>query len=453
MNDFPSDDDAEEQFRALDDAAASELNAVSDQLFATTNAMQSVVTMSEPVRADAISIARDILRLLKVKFGEVTVRTGLSLKSREEGQAIGGLTAVGEIYSQLLAWARGVDATIMNDPSVRAAIDAFGVIGYMAKREALRIARDSKDMFLATSIAQQLDSISGKYLNSSEQNLDKLLERIEHGIDRVLDRVQDLTMTGAGISRSKIDLGGGMESAPIAGQSMQMGGAMKRNAETLLAEDMAAKAETARLAAQQSRARRDGNAATPPRTTNRTTARQARAAQPTATTNTISGNAPRAARLNPMRMMGTDGHHHDDEHHHDPMQQMLQQRLLAARLNAMRVRNSNRLHHDDHHHDHHHHGHHGHHPDPHHKDPHHAKDDVKKSTMEKLPEGIKADMLKGFKAFDMSDMKPVPESTKSQVSSQSVNPSSGLKPPPTPPVAPAIDPITNQPLPGKGAHR
>ena len=442
MDDFPS-DDAEEPFRALDDDAAAELDAVSEQLFAAAVAMQSITTMSEPVRADAIAIARDILRLLKVTFGEVTTLTGLNLKSREEGLALGGLTAVGTIYSQLLAWARGIDGSIMSDPSVLAAIDAFGVIGYMAKREALRIARTSKDMFLATSLAQQLDTIGGKYLNPQEKNVGKLLERIEHGIDRVLSRVQDLTISGAGVSQSKNDLGGGMSNTPVAGQSMQQGAdgnknrdaVGKRNAEAMMAEEAAAQAEAARIAAQNAAKAKKENRPAPARPApgaarqNTQTVRaqaqsQRNSASNAAVTGTAAANATAAQmqnRVNNARMANIHNQHaHEEDDHHQQEQQALQRQLAAARDAARKAA---------------------------------SKATAAAAQKQQTKPAINADMLKGFKGFDMSGMKPVPETTKPQVSSQTVNPSNGLKPPPTPPVAPAIDPITNQPIPGKGIGR
>jgi hypothetical protein len=437
MDEFPSDDN--EIFRALDDEVASELDAVSEQLFAATESMQAVATMSEPVRADAISIARDILRLLKVTFGEVTVLSGLNLKSREEGLALGGLTAVGEIYSQLLAWARGIDGSIMSDPSVLAAIDAFGVIGYMAKREALRIARTSKDMFLATSLAQQLDTIGGKYLNPQEKNVGKLLERIEHGIDRVLNRVQDITLSGVAVSQSKNELGGGNKTAPIAGQALQQNAnainsrdaGNARNAEALAAEQLAAQAETARIAA---RAKKEGRQPAPARPApgaNRQPAQPPRAqtprppstnAIPTAvgTANTTAAQMQNRITNARMANIHNEQSHHEEEHHQQE-QQALQRQLAAARDAARKAA---------------------------------AKATATAAAQkQQVKPAINADMLKGFKGFDTSGMKPVPEPVKPPISSQSVTPSNGLKPPPTPPVPPVIDPITNQPIGGKGVGR
>lgn len=440
----PSD---EERYLSFEEEAATALERLSEELLESTEAMQSVATMTEPVLADAIAIAREILRKLKVRFGETKVLDALSVRTADETSELDGLSLVAQTLEHLLAWGRAIDASIMGDPSVQAAINAIGQVAVIAKMESLRLAKKSRDMFLADSIRQRMGSINPKFKAPSARTFGALIDTVERGMNRVLTKVQDISMSGAGVSHAK-EQNSFMHTTPIAGQSMQQGvqagkdrdATGRMNTEMLLAQEMTAQAEAARIASQNAaRQRQQGQQAPsaparPTPGTGRQVVQQARAQQqrttttPSTTTNPNAMNtmaATQAARMTALRLANIHQAHEEEEHHHRDQEQVLQRQLQVARDAA-------------------------------------AKAAAQKAAAQKVAASINPNMLKGF------DVKmtgaPVATSTKDymkqQLAAQSVTvPSSGLKPPPVPVAAAVMDPNNpNLPLPpnhhaGKGMAR
>lgn len=339
MDEFLDSDveDKELSLLSFEENAACVLDGLSDELLAYTEAMQSVDTMSEPVRADAVAIAREILRKLKLKFGEVQTMEDLSVGTPEDVTDLDELGLVGQLLDHLLAWGRGIDASIMGDPSVQAAINALGQVAFIAKLESLRLAKLANAIFLNRAIRDRMQQVNAKFKAPSAKTFGALLETIERGMDRVLNRVQDLGVGGAGVSHATKELGGSfMNATPTAGLSQQQGAEAsaaksdavgKKNMEILLAQDMAAQAQAAQIANQNAaKARQQGVTATPAGRTNtgRQALQQARA-QRSSLTSTTNTTAPamtpaQIARMNLMRLAMQQHHHDEDEHHHHPQQ-------------------------------------------------------------------------------------------------------------------------------------
>jgi hypothetical protein len=220
-------DQLEHQRQVLDDAmliaeTATDLDAIGNHLVYTAEQLPDVATMSEPVKRDAIDIAKDILRRLRVVMGEVDPAKGLMMNPEDDIAALGGIRGVAKVYERLLAWGRGVDPSIMQHPSVMSAIQAVGQIGYLAKLDALRVALKNGNTAQAQQLQQDLNFVPGTYTNIQEPNFAGLLDRVERGIDTVLNRVQTISGPGAMVGHSPgKELGSYMSGTPIAGTAMQ----------------------------------------------------------------------------------------------------------------------------------------------------------------------------------------------------------------------------------------
>jgi hypothetical protein len=199
---------------------ASDLDALGNYLLYTASNMQNVATLSEPVRRDAIDIAKEILRKLRITFGDANVMNGLKLPPTDDMGAFTHVKGVAMIFERLLAWGRGVDASVMQHPSVLAGIQAIGQLGYAAKVEALRLARLSGRGTLATTIRDQLASVPSAY-SAKEGKFTDLVDKVERGIDTLMSRVQTISGPGVKIGLSQSAPGGNAMSVPTAGLAQQ----------------------------------------------------------------------------------------------------------------------------------------------------------------------------------------------------------------------------------------
>ncbi len=261
--------------QALGDVAViHDLNLLGDQLLHTAEGMQDISQISEPVRQEAVDIAREILRKLKIGFGSLNVLAGLGIGGDEDVAEMGGVKGVVKVYERLLAWGRGIDASIMQYPTILAATHAIGQLGYALKLEALRLAKLTQNTDHVRQLEQQMGSVPSHYQDFEEESLAALLYRIEQGIDAVLNRVQEINGPGAMVGHSPMkELGSYMQNTPIAGMALQASEAVtnrhaaSKRQQNAMQEGMAQaqRAQLQRLAQQLAGQQRSGGtpAATP----------------------------------------------------------------------------------------------------------------------------------------------------------------------------------------------
>lgn len=334
-------------------ALAVDMETMGNNLLATADRLNDISQLSDPVQRNAIEIAKDILRKLKVTIGDKKLMDGLQMSAQDDRQTFGGIQGVAMVYERLLAWGRGIDASIAQHPSVMAATQAVGQLGYMAKVEALRVATAIGNTVLADRIAARIAAMPDVYKNVSATNFGELLNRVEGGIDTVLNRIQAIQGPGAGVGHTPDkQLGSYMNSAPIAGLAMQLSGdganrdsVGKRNAEVLAAEEAASQAQANRINSMNSeRSRQQGQQTTQPvrqATRGQQAVQQARQQQRTSTTTVTTQNLAtmNAAQRNALlqrnaafRAAHAHDHDHHDDHHHQPIPQKIDPKLINPAL-------------------------------------------------------------------------------------------------------------------------
>lgn len=340
-----------------------DLDAIGDYLLSTATHMADMPTLSEPVRRDAIEIAKEILRKLKVSLGDLNIMEGLKLNPTDDASALGAIKGVAMVYERLLAWGRGLDPSIMQHPSIIAATRAIGQLGYLAKLEALTMARAAGNTLQAKNLAAQLARIDPAYATATDATFGGLLDKVERGIDTVLNRAQVITAPGAKVGHNPgKELGSFMSSTPTAGMSKQLtadGGAgaaranfNKVHADLLAAEQAANLSRAAHAQERQNMSRtRSDPAAPPPQPARPGVARQsvqaARTQRSASTASTatplaaMTGQQLQQAQRNAANFAALHHAHDQAEHaHHDAEQQklaMLNAQRNAAQMNAQRA--------------------------------------------------------------------------------------------------------------------
>lgn len=224
---------------------SADLDAIGNHLLYTATNMQKVHQLSEPVQREAIDIARDILRKLKIAIGSINIMDGLKLRPTDDLATFGGLKGVALVYERMVAYARAVDPGVLQHPSVIAATQAIGQMGYLAKVEAVRMVRMGGHGRLAQSMTNQLGRVHAAYASTSEATMGELVDKVEQGMNTLLSRVQ--TISGPGIkvgAAATNDVG--IAASPTAGLAMQasatgqrIDAALKQNAQLAAQQAMA----------------------------------------------------------------------------------------------------------------------------------------------------------------------------------------------------------------------
>lgn len=338
----------EEEMRIVD--TMTDLEKLGDNLIRSAQSLPDVSTMSEPVRRDAIELAKEILRKLRNVMGDKDPTKGLGINPEDDVAPLGGLIGVAEVYERLLGWARGVDPTIMQHPAIMAAIQALGKLGYISKFEAFRMALLSSDAALADRLQADLDGIPAGYADMDELVFATLIDRVEAGIDTVLNRVQSISGPGASVGHSPgKELGSFMAATPIAGNALQaksegVGGrdAQVRQQQAVQeARASATRAQTQRIASQVAQQQRTAQGANQPSSRGSAQAqlnavRQRLAA---ARRNTSAQMAARNAQMAHMHDHDHDHDHHGPQHHNPQAQQQSQMAQTIAKIDPRLLNN------------------------------------------------------------------------------------------------------------------
>lgn len=239
--------------RALTDVA-NDLDAMGNQLIYTATHMDGVAQLSDPIRRDAVDIAHEILRKLKIGIGNVSLLDGLKMKPTDDMAALGAIKGVALVYERLLAWARANnDSGVFQHPAVLAATQAIGQLGYQAKREAMRMAAVGKNTALVEAIGEQLKRVPQAYSSTADGTFGVLLDKIASGMNTIINRTQQVTVGGAKVGHSfENSHGSTMNAAPIAGIANQVNAAeaIRRNAQALEANIQSQQAAAAKIHSQ-----------------------------------------------------------------------------------------------------------------------------------------------------------------------------------------------------------
>ena len=260
---------------------ANDLNAIGNHLLYTSDNLNDVAQMAEPVRREAVEIAKDILRKLKIALGDLNILDGLKLKPQDDMATLGAIKGVVMVYERLVAWARGIDPTILQHPSVMAATRAVGQLGYLSKLEAYRLAKAAGNSALAEKIKGQLSRIPPYFSEATDTHFGSLLDKVERGIDTVMNRVHEVSGPNAMLGhKASKDISSFMHQAPTAGQAMQLSSdasssrAQKQMA-ILEAQDMAERAQAQRIQAQAAQRAQQAGQQQQPQVQSRAPGRQA----------------------------------------------------------------------------------------------------------------------------------------------------------------------------------
>lgn len=335
-----------------------DLESLGNQLVHTADAtMRPVTDLSQPVQDEAIRIAKDILEKLKIKLGSKQALDGLNMKPGDDIATLGAVSGSAKVFERLLAWARGIDPSIANNPSIAAAISAVGQVGYMAQAEAMRLASAMGNRVMMERIGARLNQL-GAYRPAAGTSFGDLMDRVRGGIDTVL-QMKTITGPGAAVGHTpNKDLGSYMNAAPIAGQAMQTttdgtnrNAVGKINADILRSTEAAAQAQANRINSQmaqrsgQQGQQRSSNSTQSAQLPGRSSSRgsqalaQARRQQSSSVSTTALAQAnlnaaqrnaaiQRNAALRALNVHHDD--HHDDHHPHAPQQMNRMQQLVNA---------------------------------------------------------------------------------------------------------------------------
>lgn len=146
----------------------------------------SIDSLSQPVKLQAIEIAREILEKLKLQFSGSPVLAMLDYTSGQFQRTMTDLSSVITVYKDHLQRACELDVSLMDDPMILTANEAVGFLGAQIKLRALDRAEMTGDMTHAQLIRQELTYLPKQWLNPNYMTSAQALNALEQGLNMVV---------------------------------------------------------------------------------------------------------------------------------------------------------------------------------------------------------------------------------------------------------------------------
>jgi hypothetical protein len=218
-------DDAYQAFMSLNEGIIGDgfaITEIDDGAEIEMRNFNSVDDLAQPVKHEAIRLARDILEKLKIKFGEQNL-DGL-MKDDDKAplkKLLNGVDKVEITFLHHLNNAKKIAPELLEDDEVIKAGNAFGVFKYQGKKlqikdleEELVQAKAAGNQELVQAITSAIQKLKvevattpDEYKAGGDRPVKELLHQIEVGLERLAHKMQEMTQAGLSTVQSSRDLG------------------------------------------------------------------------------------------------------------------------------------------------------------------------------------------------------------------------------------------------------
>ena len=218
-------DDAYQAFMSLNEGIIGDgfsITEIDDGAEIEMRNFNSVDDLAQPVKHEAIRLARDILEKLKIKFGEQNL-DGL-MKNDDKAplkKLLNGVDKVEITFLHHLNNAKKIAPELLEDDDVIKAGNAFGVFKYQGKKlqikdleEELVQAKAAGNQELVQAITSAIQKLKvevattpDEYKAGGDRPVKELLHQIEVGLERLAHKMQEMTQAGLSTVQSSRDLG------------------------------------------------------------------------------------------------------------------------------------------------------------------------------------------------------------------------------------------------------
>lgn len=146
----------------------------------------SVESLAQPIKIQAIEIAREILEKLKIQFQGTPIMAMMDYTSGQFQRTMTDLNTIVSVYQDHLQRAATLDPSLTEDPMVLHANEAVGYLGAQIKLRALDRAEMTGDYEHAEIIRHELVELPQEWLNPNLFTSSRALAALEQGLQMVL---------------------------------------------------------------------------------------------------------------------------------------------------------------------------------------------------------------------------------------------------------------------------
>lgn len=149
----------------------------------------AISRLSDNVREEAVEIARDILKKLKITLGNVLLEDGIHLKFLDKEEILRMLGQVEDVWEYLIASARALDEELLENAIIYNAIVAMDRLQHAVMADKLTRAQRDGDMDQASKLSGKMEKMPQHAKNMSGTFGD-LLTKIDNGMKLIMQQMK-----------------------------------------------------------------------------------------------------------------------------------------------------------------------------------------------------------------------------------------------------------------------
>lgn len=180
----------------------------------------TVDSLSEAVKREAVDIAHDILKNLKLQFEQVPLREMINLDPNLLKDSFDDLSIVIQVYDTYLEMAANAKPAILDDELIVAANIAIGKLMYQAKRFELQQAMRANDGGRIAELHKELGSFPSSMSQTGKESVNSVLDTVEKALDKVLGVLRTTSVEAPG--ENALGRGGGRSLGVVSDQEAQL---------------------------------------------------------------------------------------------------------------------------------------------------------------------------------------------------------------------------------------
>jgi hypothetical protein len=154
--------------------------------------LASVDNLSEPVKARAVEIAREILEKLRLKFADTPLDALLDrVDTAEVYKLLQETQKLSDLFYTQAGRAALRDPNLFLDTDIQVAFDSLGKLSAQAKLQALKYAEESGSSENALRIANELQAMPASWRDTGLLTVGQMLGSVQVGLEKILLRLQE----------------------------------------------------------------------------------------------------------------------------------------------------------------------------------------------------------------------------------------------------------------------
>lgn len=185
-------ENAYEDFLDAAEIAIEEEKKTAADSIVSQDVLDALSSLSDATKIESVEIAKEILRKLRIEFGEVNILDGLMQKASDCFLFFMQMNDAVVAYLYRLMKLRAEDQDILKNDIIFQANQSIAKMATMMRQETLKLVKEQGKSDRTETLKQQINDLPRTWREPVEKTVGQLIDKVEKGLNVVLQRANVL---------------------------------------------------------------------------------------------------------------------------------------------------------------------------------------------------------------------------------------------------------------------